>query len=219
MFTMAAKFRFGDDVNRAALDRGRRSHRRADALVENAFASRVDMADRWNADPAVSGGGVLIDNGTALRRHRSGYFLGPIAEVLAVEGKPARRLRRRGHRAHVPAHRAGVLRPVDLSWSIDKSLADFLRIYGSRRHDPRRLARVGVARRTAREWVPFGDRLRQGPGHGAERSTPSAAAMRGDGAAGRHGRRRHRRRDLHRRRVRVACDAAAGSSWPSSRLT
>jgi predicted dehydrogenase len=129
LLTMATKFRFCDDVNRAALlvAEGRVGGVR---LVENAFTSRVDMSNRWNADPAVSGGGVIADNGphaVDLLRH----LLGPVSEVLAVEScRPPGFIVEDTARLHVRTE-AGVDAHIDLSWSIDKSLADFLRIYGT----------------------------------------------------------------------------------------
>jgi predicted dehydrogenase len=161
--TMATKFRFCDDVNRAKalVADGSLGEVR---LLENAFTSRVDMSGRWNSDPAVSGGGVLVDNGTHsvdLARH----VLGPIAEVLAVElSRPAGLAVDDTARLFL-RHERGNESTVDLSWSIDKSLADFLRIYGTEGE-----ARVGwresAWRRYGEDWQVIGGGYAKGPAMG-----------------------------------------------------
>lgn len=154
LLTMASKFRFVPDVieAKARIDRGELGEV---VLVENAFTSRVDMSSRWNSDPAVSGGGVLIDNGT----HSADlirYLLGPIAAVMAVDIHRVQRLAVEDTARMVLRSAAGVMAAVDLSWSIDKSSEDFLTVYGSEGE-----LRVGWRRSEVRhrggDWQRFGD--------------------------------------------------------------
>ena len=141
-FGMATKFRFVDDVVKARelIDAGRIG----DVLLyENAFTGHVDMSGRWNSDPALAGGGVLMDNGTHsvdLIRH----FLGPITRVHALAGPRVQDIAvedsvqvfcRTAGRAGAPASSsavgAGAMCSVDLSWSFNKALPTYVSIYGT----------------------------------------------------------------------------------------
>jgi predicted dehydrogenase len=88
------------------------------------------MSSRWNSDPAVAGGGVLIDNGT----HSVDIIrccLGELAEVQAMEGNRIQFLPVEDTAKMFVRSRDGVLGSIDLSWSVSKELPYFLAIYGS----------------------------------------------------------------------------------------
>jgi predicted dehydrogenase len=128
-FTMASKFRYVDDVVRAKslIDSGVVGDV---VLFENVFTGRVDMSRRWNSDPRVAGGGVLIDNGT----HSvdvSRFFLGELVEVQAMEGRRIQDLPVEDTAKMFVTSRTGVLGSIDLSWSVSKELPYFIAIYGS----------------------------------------------------------------------------------------
>ena len=152
--TMASKFRYVDDVVKAKslLASGALGDV---VLFENAFTSRVDMSARWNSDPRVSGGGVLVDNGThSVDIMR--YLLGPIREVQVVEGKRIQGLQV-DETVHVHARSAaGVDGTIDLSWSINKELDRYISLYGSGGTVVVGWKESKFRPATSREWVQIG---------------------------------------------------------------
>ena len=155
ILTMASKFRFVDDVIQAKslVTSGVIGEV---VLFENSFTSYVDMSRRWNSDPDLSGGGVLIDNGThSVDIVR--YFLGPVAEVQAVEGKRIQGLEVEDTARIFIRTVDGVMANVDLSWSLNKESPTYIDVYGARG-----TVRVGWQESSYRrvgssDWQIFGD--------------------------------------------------------------
>ena len=129
VFTMATKFRYCEDVvkAKAILASGILGEV---VQFENAFTAKVDMSKRWNSEKEISGGGVLIDNGThsvdIIR-----YFLGAITDVLALETSGTQNLSVDENVKLLAKTENGVAASVDLTWGINKELPNFISIYGT----------------------------------------------------------------------------------------
>jgi predicted dehydrogenase len=128
-FTMASKFRYCEDVVKA---KGILASGVLGQVLqfENAFTAKVDMSKRWNSDAGISGGGVLIDNGThsvdIIR-----YFLGGIDSVLVVDAGGMQNLAVDENVKMFAKTHSDVTASVDLTWGINKELPYFISIFGT----------------------------------------------------------------------------------------
>jgi predicted dehydrogenase len=153
--TMASKFRYVEDVIKAKsiVASGILGEI---ILFENAFTSRVDMSSRWNANPKISGGGVLIDNGThSIDIMR--YFLGRLAEVQVVEAKRLQGLSVEDTVRIFVKSVSGVVGNIDLSWSINKELDYYIRIYGSQGTISVGWQESKYRQSSSKDWIKFGN--------------------------------------------------------------
>jgi len=155
ILTMAAKFRYVDDVIRA------RSLVLSGMLgvtgvMRVLFRAPAEMARRWNSDRAVSGGGVLIDNGThAVDLVR--YLLGPIREVFATEAERIQGLEVE-ETVHMIARTAeGKIATIELSWSMPDVARDYVQLSCSRGGLSIGWKQSGYRLLSRSEWIPFGN--------------------------------------------------------------
>jgi|HubBroStandDraft_6_1064221.scaffolds.fasta_scaffold56024_2 predicted dehydrogenase len=126
---MASKYRYVADVARAKvlIEDGVIG---TPVLVETAFTGKVDMTRRWNSRPEVSGGGVIMDNGThAVDILR--FLIGPVTAVLAVEGPRIQSLEVEDTAWLFARTSEGIRGHADLTWSLDKRLPDYTVVHGT----------------------------------------------------------------------------------------
>ncbi|MCJ7582288.1 MAG: Gfo/Idh/MocA family oxidoreductase [Candidatus Aminicenantes bacterium] len=154
LITMASKFRYVDDLIRAK--RIVRSGILGDIVsFKNSFISDVDMSQRWNSSPHLSGGGVLIDNGThSVDIVR--YFLGPIEEIFVCESKGSRGLEVE-ESVHVQVKTEnGCEGTIDVVWNGNQAPHSYIEIQGTQG-----LILIGwqeskYQQFSSSEWVVFG---------------------------------------------------------------
>jgi predicted dehydrogenase len=152
--TMASKFRYVGDVIQAQAFIA--SGLLGDVLTfENSFTSSVAMAGQWHANPAMSGGGVVIDKGTQsvdiLR-----YLCGPVTAIAAYEGARVQALPVEDT-AHLVARTGrGVLGSIDLSWSCNQETDSYVRVSGTQGSLTLGWARSKFRHGDAHGWISFG---------------------------------------------------------------
>jgi len=152
---MASKFRYVEDVAlaKAIVASGIVGDV---VLFENTFTAHVDMTSRWNSDPEISGGGVLIDNGThSVDIMR--FFLGPLAELQVVEGKRLQSLSVEDTVRIFIRSASGVIGSIDLSWTIDKGQPNYISIYGSEGTVHVGWKESRYRRSCDEDWIVFGN--------------------------------------------------------------
>ena len=154
ILSMASKFRFVDDIIRAQ-EMIAAGEIGAPMMLENVFTGVADMSGRWNTDPAVSGGGVLIDNGThSVDIVR--YLLGPIAEVLAVPGPRMQPVAVEDSVTLLARTLDGAQATIETSWSLHKDRSAFIAVYGTEGTIEVGWKRSRIRRGRAGPWEAFG---------------------------------------------------------------
>ncbi len=154
IITMASKFRYVDDLVRAK--RIVRSGILGNIVsFKNSFISDVDMSQRWNSNPSISGGGVFIDNGThSVDIVR--YFLSPIVDIFVHEGKGSRGLEvEESDQVQVKTEN-GCEGTIDVVWNGSQASKSYIEIQGTKGtiwigwHESK------YKQSSSSEWVVFG---------------------------------------------------------------
>ena len=154
LIAMASKFRYVGDIAQAR-DLIRSGLIGDPTVADVTFASHVDMSDRWNSVALISGGGVLIDNGThAVDIVR--YLVGPIQRVSAMRGRSDSLDGVEDTAILLAETSCRAIASVHVSWSIAPNNESFVVVHGTEG-----TIEVGWSRSMHRgadggEWVYFG---------------------------------------------------------------
>lgn len=98
---------------------------------EISFCSQVDMRERWNVQPALSGGGVIVDNGCHAFDIVS-YLFGNIRRVHATRLRRLQPIEVEDSATLQVWAGDGVVGKVDVSWSLPAARDSYLVVQGSR---------------------------------------------------------------------------------------
>ncbi|MBN1571130.1 MAG: Gfo/Idh/MocA family oxidoreductase [Acidobacteria bacterium] len=152
---MGSKFRFVPDIihARGLIQAGILGH-----VLEfkGDFRDSTDMRNRWNSQPKLSGGGVLIDKGSAavdIVRH----LFGPIEWIRAEE---AQRIQSEDIEDTVRLElrtQSGVMGTIHLSWTLKSTSDDYFRIYGTQGNLCIGWKKSMYRPNGAIDWISFGE--------------------------------------------------------------
>lgn len=151
---MASKFRYVDDVIKAKtmISSGILGKL---LFYENCFSGYVNMAERWNADLEISGGGVIIDNGThAVDIVR--YLLGPIESVKAIHLGVHTRQSPEDTAIISVATQSGIHGVIHLSWNFSIDRNAYIGVYGSEARLRVNWEEASYQYHRTSQWIPFG---------------------------------------------------------------
>jgi predicted dehydrogenase len=99
-------------------------------VFEIDFRDSVDMRNRWNIRPEISGGGVLMDTGShAVDIVR--YLIDPVIRVRAEEASRVQSPDVEDTVRVDLSTASGVIGSINLSWTIKNADDDYIRIYGT----------------------------------------------------------------------------------------
>lgn len=123
---------------------------------EGDFRDMLDMSSRWNVQPEISGGGVLMDSGSsAIDAAR--FLFGPIQTLRAEEG---RRVQSKDVEDTVRLElstASGILGTVHLSWALKNNGEDYFRIYGTQGNMCIGWKKSMYRPNGAVDWIHFGE--------------------------------------------------------------
>jgi predicted dehydrogenase len=127
---VASKFRHVPEVRQAAalLAAGELGE---PISFEISFCSPVDMRERWNVQPALSGGGVIVDNGCHALDIVS-YLFGNIRRVHATRLRRLQPIEVEDSATLQVWAGDGVVGKIDVSWSLPAARDSYLVLQGSR---------------------------------------------------------------------------------------